>query len=219
MTLDYEDIDDGQELVSEEVETSKSRRNTQGKQTLDYVDNQKLYSLILEWQESVNDWVVKNEDLLIEYYPEKKDGNSYEKALAAAKQAGAFVSEPKVPDTIGLSILRICMNYSQKSNWSGYTWREEMVDDAVMDCVRGIRKFNSLSYTNPFAYFTQVAHWAFTGRIQKEKQEHERKMSMVFDPTNQVSYSTLDGDTTVYDVGIEDLSDFYYSGKTTGNSA
>lgn len=213
------DLDDFEDLCDidltdggvEEAAVPTPRKNKKGEDSTDYVDNQTLYQNIVAWQEAANDFAVQNEHLIAPYFPDKKDGNSYEKALTAALAAKAIPQEPKVPDTIGVAILHICTKYSLKPNWRSYTWREEMIDDAVMDSVRGIRKFNSVSYTNPFAYFTQVAHWAFTGRISKEKVDHERKMKMAFDPTTDATYSRIDGDTTIYDIGVDGASEFYYA--------
>jgi len=205
---DFEDLPE-----IEQEQTKKPRKNRKGTNAIDYVDNQELFEYIFKWQQEANDWAVQNEDTLLHYYPEKKDGNSFEKAVAAARQANAISNEPRIPDIIGLSILQICENFSQKPNWSGYTWRDEMVDDAVTDCVRGVRKFNSINYSNAFGYFTKIANWAFTGRIQKEKQENERKLTMAFDPTNAPSYSVIQGDTTVYDIKIDEVSDFFHNGK------
>lgn len=209
--MDLENLEVIEDDEEEETAVVAPRKNKKGETGVDYVDNQTLYENIVAWQEAANDFAVKYEHLIEPFFPEKKDGNSYEKALTSAIAAKAIPREPKVPDSIGLAILHICMKYSLKPNWRGYTWREEMVDDAVMDCVRGIRKFNSVSYTNPFAYFTQVAHWAFTGRIGKEKVDHERKMKMAFDPTTDATYSRLDGDTTIYNIGVDGASEFYYA--------
>lgn len=223
---DYDEYEDDQVDIDLELENDveveeevidlppeKRRKNKKGEVSDDYVDNQKLYDNIKDWQNSANDFAVRYEHQIQQFYPDRKDGNSFEKALTSAIAAKVIPNEPKISDEIGVSILHICTKFSQKPNWRGYSWREEMVDDAVIDCVRGIRKFNSTSYTNPFAYFTQVAHWAFTGRIVKEKQEHERKLAMAFDPTNEAAYTTLDGDKTVYNVGVNDTFDFYYANK------
>lgn len=207
------DLDDGSLDFDDVIVDEKTKRkNRRGEESDDYVDNQNLYTLICEWQEKANDFAVKYQHQIAPYFPDKKDGNSYEKAISEAIKNKAVPQEPKIPDAIGLSIMRISEKYSMRPNFNGYTWREEMVDDAILDGVRGVRKFNSVQYKNPFAYFTQISHWAFTGRIGKEKSEHARKMEMAFDPTNEKTYTTLEGDTTVYDIGFDDLADFYYNG-------
>ena len=45
---------------------------------------------------------------------------------------------PKVPDYIAQSFLRIAEGLSHKSNFVRYTYREEMVMDAVENCLKAI---------------------------------------------------------------------------------
>ena len=57
-----------------------------------------------------------------------------------------------------------------------------MVMDAVENCLRAIRNYNIEAATrtgnpNAFAYFTQIAYYAFLRRISKEKKQQEIKDS------------------------------------------
>lgn len=79
--------------------------------------------------------------------------------------------EPQVPRYIGESILLICNNLAKKPNFSGYTYKQDMISDAIMDCIAAVDNFNPEKTNNPFAYFTQIAWNAFIRRIQKEKKQ------------------------------------------------
>ena len=85
---------------------------------------------------------------------------------------------PKIPNDIGNAITLICTNLIKKPNFSGYSsqYREEMVSDAMMDCVAAIDNFDPDKTNNPFAYFTQIAWNAFIRRIQKEKKQQYIKL-------------------------------------------
>jgi hypothetical protein len=85
---------------------------------------------------------------------------------------------PKIPDDIGKAIVLISSNLIKKPNFSGYSsqYREEMVSDAMMDCVAAIDNFDPDKTNNPFAYFTQIAWNAFIRRIQKEKKQQYIKL-------------------------------------------
>lgn len=79
--------------------------------------------------------------------------------------------EAKIPKYIGESILLICNNLFKKPNFSRYTYKEDMISDAVCDCVAAINNFDPDRTNNPFAYFTQIAWNAYVRRIFKEKRQ------------------------------------------------
>lgn len=81
------------------------------------------------------------------------------------------ILEPQVPKYIGESILLICNNLAKKPNFSGYTYKTDMIADAIVDCIAAVDNFDPERTNNPFAYFTQIAWNAFIRRIQKEKKQ------------------------------------------------
>lgn len=81
------------------------------------------------------------------------------------------IEKPIVPKYIGESILLICNNLAKKPNFSGYTYKQDMISDGIMDCISAVDNFNPDKTNNPFAYFTQIAWNAFLRRIQKEKKQ------------------------------------------------
>ena len=88
---------------------------------------------------------------------------------------------PKVPDYIAQSFLRIAEGLSHKSNFIRYTYREEMVMDAVENCLKAIPNYDIEAATrtgkpNAFAYFTQISWYAFLRRIAKEKKQQDVKL-------------------------------------------
>lgn len=78
---------------------------------------------------------------------------------------------PKVPNYIGESIILICNNLAKKPNFSGYSYKQDMISDGIMDCIAAVDNFDPDRTNNPFAYFTQIAWNAFLRRIQKEKKQ------------------------------------------------
>lgn len=79
--------------------------------------------------------------------------------------------KPRVPEYIGECIVLICNNLAKKPNFSGYTYKQEMVSDGIIDCISAVDNFNPRKTNNPFAYFTQIAWNAFIRRIYKEKKQ------------------------------------------------
>ncbi len=90
-------------------------------------------------------------------------------------------SQPIVPDYIAECFLRIAEGLSHKHNFIRYTYREEMVMDAVENCLKAIYNYNIEAATrtgkpNAFAYFTQITWYAFLRRISKEKKQQDIKL-------------------------------------------
>ena len=102
----------------------------------------------------------------------------YVTVVKTAKSAASQL--PVVPDYIAVSFLKIAENLSHKSNFIRYTYREEMVMDAVENCLKAIENYDINAATrtgkpNAFAYFTQIIWYAFLRRITKEKKQQEIK--------------------------------------------
>ena len=104
--------------------------------------------------------------------------------------------KPVIPRYIGECFLKIANHLSFKPNFVNYMFKEDMISDGIENCVQYIHNFNPEKSRNPFAYFTQIIHYAFLRRIQREKRQLEIKnkileksgYSEVFDDNN-----TIDG--------------------------
>jgi len=88
---------------------------------------------------------------------------------------------PVVPDYIASCFLKIAEGLSHKANFVRYTYREEMVMDAVENMLKAIENYNIEAATrsgnpNAFAYFTQISWFAFLRRIEKEKKQQNIKL-------------------------------------------
>lgn len=105
---------------------------------------------------------VSNQDLLdalIEYKKKKEE----------AEDAGR--KKPKLPDFIGECILKIASRLSYRPNFANYPYREEMVSDAVLNCITYIDNFDPEKSSSPFGYLTQICWFSFVRIINKEKRE------------------------------------------------
>lgn len=81
------------------------------------------------------------------------------------------LEKPQVSEYIGECIVKIANELSNKSNFVSYTFKDEMISDAIENCFVYIDRFDPAKSSNPFAYFTQIAYYAFVRRIQKEKKQ------------------------------------------------
>lgn len=134
-----------------------------------YVDNKKLYTEMIKYVES---------------YKKAKEDNT---------------PLPKTSDYIGECIWLIANRLSTNRNFIGYTYREEMIGDAIENCLRYLHNFNPDKSNNPFAYFTQIMYYAFLRRIDKEKKQ------------SYIKYKTLENSITMnnmVEMAPDDLSHF-----------
>ena len=107
--------------------------------------------------------------------------------------------KPPIPRYIGECFLKIANHLSFKPNFVNYMFKEDMISDGIENCVQYIHNFNPEKSQNPFAYFTQIIHYAFLRRIQREKRQLEIKnkilersgYSEVFDDNNTIDGSNF----------------------------
>ena len=102
---------------------------------------------------------------------------------------------PQMSNYIGECIYKIATRLSTRPNFINYTYRDEMICDAIENCIQYIKNFNIEKSNNAFAYITQICYYAFLRRIQKEKKQVFIKQQMTMDIT-QDTFDTIDGDTT-----------------------
>ena len=94
----------------------------------------------------------------------------YKKACKEAEEFGED-DLPQIPNYIGECLYQIATRLSTKPNFSGYTYREEMVSDGLENAIQALGNFDPEKSNNPFAYFTQIIWYAFLRRIEKEKKQ------------------------------------------------
>ena len=121
-----------------------------------------------------------------EHYVNNKDFTQavieYTREVKKARAAGK--DDPMVPDYIASCLLKMAEGLSHKSNFVRYTYREEMVMDAVENCLKALSSYDGDVKTrsgtpNAFGYFTQISWFAFLRRIQKEKKQHDLKLRFI----------------------------------------
>ena len=104
-----------------------------------YVDNQKFLAEIMIYKQKCKD------------------------ALEQGKE------KPRVSEYIGKCIYLIAENLSHKPRFMNYSFRDELVSDAIENCFLYFDNFDPNKSQNPFAYFTQIIYYAFHRRISKEE--------------------------------------------------
>ena len=110
--------------------------------------------------------------------------------------------KPRIPRYIGECFLKIATHLSYKPNFVNYMFRDDMISDGIENCVQYIHNFDPEKSRNPFAYFTQIIHYAFLRRIQKEKKQLDIKNKIIektgFDEVMTVESGALTGAMSEY---------------------
>jgi len=114
-----------------------------------YVNNKEFLEALIEYRENVD--------------------------LAASRDE----PKPRITNYIGSCFLKIATHLSYKPNFVNYMFREDMISDGIENCIQYIHNFNPEKSRNPFAYFTQIIHYAFLRRIQREKRQLDIKTKIV----------------------------------------
>jgi len=111
------------------------------------------------------------------YYVDKKEFFEkileYQKLCKEAKKKK--LPKPKISDYLGNCIMLIAKNLANSPKFYKYTWKDEMIEDAIENCIMYFDNFDKRVSKNPFAYYTQICWYAFVRRIQKEKKQQYTK--------------------------------------------
>ena len=136
------------------------------------------------------------------YVDNKKFGKALEEYAENVNKAKAENKTiPIVPNYIADCFLKIAEGLSHKVNFIRYTYREEMVMDAVENCLRAITNYNPNAATrtgtqNAFSYFTQICFFAFLRRIEKEKKQQDIKFKFIEQCGIEEFIANVEGDDT-----------------------
>jgi len=102
------------------------------------------------------------------YYVNSKE---FKTALSEFYESGT----DDISEQLGIYIHKIATGLSYAPNFINYTYKDDMIGDAVYKMLLAIKnkKFDLTSDYNPFSYFTTIAFHAFINRIKKEKKQRE----------------------------------------------
>ena len=153
---------------------------TTKKQNEHYVNNKEFTEAVAEYSEAVRLAETKGEDL------------------------------PRMSEYIGECIYKIATRLSTRPNFINYTYRDEMICDAIENCIQYIGNFNRDKSDNAFAYITQICYYAFLRRIQKEKKQvYIKQKSIEESGITMDAFDTFDGthDPNLINTNIEWMQD------------
>ena len=159
-----------------------------------YVNNKEFLEAIINYRARVSKHFIEN----FGREPTKEDRSKH------------WPGKPPITNYIGECFLKIATHLSYKPNFVNYMFREDMISDGIENCVQYIHNFDPEKSKNPFAYFTQIIHFAFLRRINKEKKQLEIKTKIIektgYDEVMMVDDSLLTGSKSDYNTIKDNIS-------------
>jgi len=127
-----------------------------------YVNNKELLEALIVYRTKVEVSYQKKFGVDLKELPREQRGKHWE-------------GKPPISNYLGECFLKIATHLSYKPNFVNYMFKDDMISDGIENCVQYIHNFDPEKSSNPFAYFTQIIHYAFLRRIQREKRQLEIK--------------------------------------------
>ncbi len=146
-----------------------------------YVNNKEFLAAITKYREDVEISFIRK----------------YGREPTREDRSKGWDTKSQIPRYIGECFLKIANHLSFKPNFVNYMFKEDMISDGIENCVQYIHNFDPEKSQNPFAYFTQIIHYAFLRRIQKEKRQLEIKNKIL----ERSEYSEVFTDDNTLDGG------------------
>lgn len=161
------------ELENDEIlQTGKERKSdVTGKKVTDYINNKALSKAVIEYNERHVERMAKG------------------------------LPQERIPDVIGLAILKIADGLGSRYNFRNYTYLDEMVGDATVQGVYSVTKFNldkiMLTYVEKKKFFTFLDPKKYKTKYSDNMTDDEIKEAEKnwkdYKKDNQVTYITFSG--------------------------
>jgi DNA-directed RNA polymerase specialized sigma24 family protein len=102
-----------------------------------------------------------------------KKGEYYVNPKDFGQQVKDYYKSGIMCPEIGTAIYNIATRLSYRPNFVNYTFKEEMIGDAILNMVKALQaqKFDP-DRGNAFSYFGKIAWHAFIEKIKKENKRH-----------------------------------------------
>lgn len=120
----------------------------------------------------------------------------------------------RISESIAEKLMLISSRITYRPNFRNYSYRDEMSEDGLENCIRYFKTYNPEKSKNPFAYFSTVCYMACVNRINKEKKQQATKAKYVQGmAVDAVQFATTQEHDSMSEMGAEfkDYLGTYYS--------
>ena len=95
----------------------------------------------------------------------------------------------KLSNTLAKMLYMLTSRYATKPNFSGYTYIDDMIAEALADLCKNALKFKPERSSNPFAFYTQCIHNSFLGYLNNEKKHRRIRDAMLVEIGENPSFN------------------------------
>jgi hypothetical protein len=92
----------------------------------------------------------------------------------------AGIERPTIPKYIAQAFVLLCNKMSNRPNFNGYSYKDEMVSEGIIACCNKVTNYDPAVSPNAFGYYSRVAWFAFLAVITKEHKEAYIKAKAFF---------------------------------------
>ena len=103
--------------------------------------------------------------------------SEYADACREATAAGEPL--PVMSNYIGECVIKMANRLASSPRFRNYSYREEMVGNAIIAVVKYAKNFNGAKFNNAFAYVTQILFSHMVQTIKKEKKMYKTNMELI----------------------------------------
>lgn len=118
------------------------------------------------------------------------DGNAAFEVGRSHSKAGEFCqTHGGMTDKLARMFMLLVERYSQRSNWRGYSYVDEMKGQALLQLSAMGLQFDEAKSNNPFSYFTQAISNSFTRVLNTEKKNQNIRDEILINIGQTPSFS------------------------------
>jgi len=108
----------------------------------------------------------------------RNKGKFYVQPEELTEEIRKFKNNPDedMTDKLGAMLIKIATKYASMPNYSGYSYKEDFIGDAILRMVQQIHKIDlDHPKCNPFFYLSITCYHVFISKITREKQFENAK--------------------------------------------
>ena len=117
------------------------------------------------------------------------DGAAVEVGRSHSKDGEFSMTHGSMTDKLARMFMLLVERYSQRPNWRGYSYLDEMKGQSLLQLSSMGLAFNEAKSNNPFAYYTQVLSHSFTRVLNLEKKNQNIRDAILIERGQTPSFS------------------------------
>lgn len=98
----------------------------------------------------------------------------------------------KISNELAKMLMLLTDRYSRSSQFGGYTFREDMVSEALINLCQNALKFDPEKSSNPFAFYTTSIYHSFLQFLNNEKKHRNIRDKMLIELGENPSFNYME---------------------------